>query len=585
MTHASPYARREPSVWISMLIYVTAIGFMGWLRLYIYTDEIVTLTYGLPMLICLAHPSRILLWTMAVSFALMSSFKAWFIMDDASLSQWGMQMVNIAVMGVAIHKFLNLNEGLRERNAFIEQQNQELVAREEEISRQNEELQAQTEELAEQNEEIQQQSEELRVQTEELQTANLESRQREKMLHTLLESLQDVSVEGHQPLHICRPLIELFNEQAVAAAVYEQRGDQFVLLSHSGAPELNGLDLPTAGSFASLVIKENRTAYVDDLSERPDLVLPQLRSRAFRSVLSCPLRVDGQVIGAVEVYSSKPQQWTQEQFRIIEWVSTQCSLIIQARRLQSELVKANSELDLIVKNRTKELQDVVNELEHFSYTITHDLRAPLRAMQGFAGLLGEGCGPVLDSENREYLERINTAAARMDRLITDSLSYSRSMRLELPLEAVDLGKLLKGIIDSYPVLQLPNAHVTLEENLPTVMGNEAGLTQCFSNLLGNAVKFVRRDRRPEVTIRAEQRGDRVRVWVEDNGIGIPEDMQSRVFIMFQRLDRSYEGTGIGLALVKKVSERMGGSAGVESTPDQGSRFWIELNTAPQEILP
>ena len=108
------------------------------------------------------------------------------------------------------------------------------------------------------------------------------------------------------------------------------------------------------------------------------------------------------------------------------------------------------------------------------------------------------------------------------------------------------------------------------------MGNQAGLTQCLSNLLGNAVKFVKPGERPQVRIRAEQRDAWVRLWVEDNGIGIPPEAVSRVFDMFSRAHKGYQGTGIGLALVRKVAQRMGGRVGVDSEVGKGSRFWIEL---------
>ena len=143
----------------------------------------------------------------------------------------------------------------------------------------------------------------------------------------------------------------------------------------------------------------------------------------------------------------------------------------------------------------------------------------------------------------------------------------------------DPAALLAGMIDSYPGFQAPNACIRIAGPLPRVLANEAGLTQCFSNLLGNAVKFVEKGRIPHVTIRAEQHGPLVRLWFEDNGIGIAPDMQARVFGMFQRLSKDHEGTGIGLALVHKVVERMGGRVGVESEPGAGSRFWIELQPA------
>jgi len=116
--------------------------------------------------------------------------------------------------------------------------------------------------------------------------------------------------------------------------------------------------------------------------------------------------------------------------------------------------------------------------------------------------------------------------------------------------------------------------------MPLVLGYEAGLTQVFSNLLSNAVKFVPPGRTPKVRVWAERRGDCVRLWFEDNGLGIPRQYQRIIWEMFQKLDKDVEGTGIGLALVKKVVERMKGNAGVESQPGHGSRFWVELQPAP-----
>ena len=153
---------------------------------------------------------------------------------------------------------------------------------------------------------------------------------------------------------------------------------------------------------------------------------------------------------------------------------------------------------------------------------------------------------------------------------------------------MDAAALLRGIIQAYPNLKPPGARIQIEGEIPPVCGNEAGLTQCFSNLLGNAVKFVQPGTVPEVRIWAEQRSPAagasetpasapiVRIWFEDNGIGIPSQAQGHLFQMFQRATTEFEGSGIGLALVKKVVQRMGGSVGVESEEGRGSRFWIEL---------
>jgi len=143
----------------------------------------------------------------------------------------------------------------------------------------------------------------------------------------------------------------------------------------------------------------------------------------------------------------------------------------------------------------------------------------------------------------------------------------------------DPAVLIHSTIASYPNLQDHSADIQVEGILPSVLANQIGLIQCFANLFGNAVKFVRPGVLPRIRVWAERRSNFIRIWIEDNGIGIPAALRPKLFAMFQRGSREYEGTGIGLALVKKVLERMGGRAGVESEPGRGSRFWIELESA------
>jgi signal transduction histidine kinase len=243
---------------------------------------------------------------------------------------------------------------------------------------------------------------------------------------------------------------------------------------------------------------------------------------------------------------------------------------------KAELAQANENLEHLVSERTAKLQEALSELEHFSYTITHDMRAPLRTMQGFGHMLLGDAEDNLSPKRRDFLRRIVDSAGRMDNLITDTLNYSKIMRQELELGPVDATALLHGMVESYSQFQPPKADIHIKSHIPLILANEAGLTQCFSNLLGNAVKFVHPDRIPRVQVRAEDRGQYVRLWFEDNGIGIPKQYHEQIFIMFQRLSKTYEGTGIGLALVRKTVERMKGKIGVESEPGQGSRFWMEL---------
>jgi PAS domain S-box-containing protein len=245
---------------------------------------------------------------------------------------------------------------------------------------------------------------------------------------------------------------------------------------------------------------------------------------------------------------------------------------------QQQLQQHATDLEETVEQRTAMLRETIGELEAFSYSIAHDMRAPLRSMRGFAGILATEHADQLDDTGQDFLRRICRSSERLDALIQDVLNYSRVVRSELRLQPVDLAQLTREIVESYPNLQSPQAEVILQEPLPPVQANLAALTQVLSNLLGNAVKFVAKGVKPRVVVRAERRDEFIRLWIEDNGIGIEVEAQKRLFQMFQRIHRAdlYEGTGIGLAIVRKAVERMGGRVGVESRPDKGSRFWVEL---------
>jgi signal transduction histidine kinase len=177
------------------------------------------------------------------------------------------------------------------------------------------------------------------------------------------------------------------------------------------------------------------------------------------------------------------------------------------------------------------------------------------------------------------VSRIRRAADRMDRLTADLLTYSRIARAEVQRIPTDVEKIVRTMLETYPDLQPPCAEVRLETPFPLVLAHESSLTQALANLLTNATKFVRPGERPNITGKAESRGKRVRIWVEDKGIGIPPAFQSSLFKMFERgpAHPGYEGTGVGLAIVRKAVEKMGGACGVESDGKSGSRFWIELD--------
>jgi signal transduction histidine kinase len=234
-----------------------------------------------------------------------------------------------------------------------------------------------------------------------------------------------------------------------------------------------------------------------------------------------------------------------------------------------------------VKERTRKLEERNEELEAFAYTVAHDLRAPIRAMHGFSDALLEDFGDVLGYRGRDYAKRVVDAARRMDALVRDLLEYSQIVRGDVVLAPVELSGVVRNVIaNEEEEIRLSGADVAVDGALPTVLGHQAILSQAVLNLVGNALKFVPPGKTPRVRISAEQRDAWTRLWVADNGLGIPPEQQDMIFRVFERLHRreDYPGTGIGLAIVRKGLERMGGRSGVESTPGTGSRFWIELQT-------
>jgi signal transduction histidine kinase len=255
-------------------------------------------------------------------------------------------------------------------------------------------------------------------------------------------------------------------------------------------------------------------------------------------------------------------------------------------------VNGHDAIDVLVEDITKmrrsaerneELEQANRALEAFAFTVSHDLRAPLRNLQGYVNALKEDHSSALDEEGRHYLQSIEGIAINMDGMIADVLEFSRLARVEVPAERVKLRDVTEdalGLVRSLIEEKKVKLEVAVDDSF-AVLGHHQTLVQVLTNLLSNAIKFVAEGVQPEVRILTELRNaHRVRLSVEDNGIGVDPGNHQHIFEVFHRLhgEEKYPGTGIGLALVKKGVERMGGQVGVESSLGRGSRFWIELKT-------
>jgi len=259
-------------------------------------------------------------------------------------------------------------------------------------------------------------------------------------------------------------------------------------------------------------------------------------------------------------------------------VSALLDLQHRSKLLEKAVQERSAELGFL-NERAARLRESIEELEAFSYSVSHDLRGPVRAIQMFAHALEEEEAAKLTDTGRDYVRRIMSSSLRLDQMITDVLAYSRINVEPMSRTPLDVEKLVRTVIEQNPNFQPPRAEVEVQLPLLGVVGHESSLTQCISNLVGNAVKFVAPGVLPRVKISTRAVGEKVRLCIQDNGIGIAPEYQKRIFQAFERLNTNYEGTGFGLAIMRRAVERMGGEFGLESQPDRGSLFWIELPKA------
>jgi signal transduction histidine kinase len=310
-----------------------------------------------------------------------------------------------------------------------------------------------------------------------------------------------------------------------------------------------------------------------------------------------PLKIRERVLGAITlVRGVGSRTYDASDLSTAEDLAARAALAIENARLYREAEREirvrksaeedvrllNANLERRVEERTRALQETMSELDAFVQSVSHDLKTPIRAVLSLSQLLLEEHGGALDPSARQHLHRIAETGLRMNRLVGDLLTLSRLGKGPMTLQPVELERVVEDSLRHLAFeIEESRANVSVRAPLPLVLGQPMPLVQAVTNLVSNALKFVAAGAAPRVAIGADERAGRVRLWVEDHGIGVAAEDLPSLFKPFTRLssDPRFAGTGLGLVIVRKAVERMGGSAGVESSAGKGSRFWIELPRA------
>ncbi|MEI7606349.1 MAG: ATP-binding protein [Rhodospirillaceae bacterium] len=306
-------------------------------------------------------------------------------------------------------------------------------------------------------------------------------------------------------------------------------------------------------------------------------------SAGYRASIGIPLRQEGRVVGVFTLYAGEPGFFDPQEVILLDEIGADISHALDSIARQAEVRALTDSLERRVAERTLQLRQTNADLESFCHSVSHDLKAPLRAISGFAEILLRRNRNALDDKGRHHLDNIRDAAERMSLLIEDLLSYARIGRGAVQTVAVPVGILLERISATLGErISSSGGVLEVDRALAVPVADPRLLEQILTNLVDNAFKYYRPGVPPRVAVSSREEGSDIVISVADNGIGIASEFHEKIFDVFQRLHSEVDapGTGIGLAIVRKGVQLMGGEVTVESSPGQGSTFRIILPKSP-----
>ena len=417
---------------------------------------------------------------------------------------------------------------------------------------------------------------------------------------------------------------------AAAVALFEPDDHEAQLLAFQSEEELpleRGAAFPLDGMEDAIAAARRGEVFAEpDLQALPDppAAMEIVRAMGIRAYVGVSLLARGELVGILGLAAAIPRAFTDEQIVVLRDMADQLAIAIEQARLYDEVKHHATELEERVTERTTDLRErmaevedlnqtlektleelrVANEqlnqnarqlettnaeLEAFAYSVSHDLRAPLRAIHGFAQIIARRHRDDLNEEGRHYFDNIVEASAQMSELIDDLLRYSRLGRKAVRVQSVPvLGVLTRVRNDLRERIAATGAKLVVADDLPVIRTSSTLLRQVFTNLIDNALTYHRPGVPPHVEIDCEVRSNSIVLSVADNGIGIPPEFHDKIFRIFQRLhsQEEYPGTGIGLSIVRKAAELLGGTVWLESTEGEGTTFYVELPVgSDQRSLP
>ncbi|MEA3339629.1 MAG: ATP-binding protein [Chloroflexota bacterium] len=418
--------------------------------------------------------------------------------------------------------------------------------------------------------------------------------ERERVEEALRRRVEELAVLQATVLDITAPhnlpaLLETVVERAtqllsgLSGGMYlcdPDREEARCVVSYNTPHDYTGIVLKYGEGAAGTVAQTGKSLIIDDYRTWSRRAAVYEEEQPFTAVLSAPMIWYGQVTGVIHVlHDVETRHFTPADLKLLTLFANHAAIAVENTRLYEEARKEITERKRVEEERERllaELEAKNRELESFTYTVSHDLRAPLTSIYGFSSLLQEDVYDRLNEEDQHCLERVLANVAHMDALLTHLLELSRIGRVVGPSEEVDVVALLREIQEDLAVKLEEAGTEFVAQELPTVHADRTRLRQVFANLIDNALKFRSAERPLRIEVGCQEEGGYYRFHVSDNGAGIAPRHQERIFAPFQQLDTEAEGVGMGLALVKKIVEHYGGRIWVESEAGEGATFYFTI---------